>query len=139
VTCTIVVTNTSSDDAPNLVNGTIVGTRTGNLLDPANPAVDSSTCTRSCRTPPGRWDLHDRHRADGVGRRSQPALQHGDGDYNPMGFPNNITDEATDCVDVKRPGGERCTPGFWKQEQLLRLLGRLPARSVLRRRVLGSM
>ena len=38
--------------------------------------------------------------------------------YNPTGFPNNITDTATDCVDVKPPqGGEGCTPGFWKQDQ----------------------
>ena len=46
VTCTIVVTNDSSDDSPGLINGTIVDTLTGDLLDPANLAVDSSDCTR---------------------------------------------------------------------------------------------
>ena len=33
VTCTIVVTNTSSDDTPVLINGTIDDTLAGNLLD----------------------------------------------------------------------------------------------------------
>ncbi len=47
-----------------------------------------------------------------------PALQHGDGELQPEGFPNNITDTATACVDVKPPpGGEGCTPGYWKQTQ----------------------
>ena len=50
VTCTIVVTNTSSADSPGLINGTIVDTLTGNLLDPANPAVDSSDCTADLAT-----------------------------------------------------------------------------------------
>ena len=73
VICTIVVTNTSSDDAPTLVNGTIVDTLTGNLLDPANTAVISSNCAAVLPNPPVPGDLHDRHRADGVGHRSRPA------------------------------------------------------------------
>ena len=43
--CTIVVTNSSSADSPNLVNGTITDTLTGNLLDTANTAIVYSTCT----------------------------------------------------------------------------------------------
>ena len=45
VTCTIVVTDGSSADSPDLVNGTIVDTLTGDLLDATNPAVISSDCT----------------------------------------------------------------------------------------------
>ena len=38
--------------------------------------------------------------------------------YNPDGFPNDITATATDSVTVNPPpGGEGCTPGFWKQPQ----------------------
>ena len=48
-------------------------------------------------------NLHDRHTAHGAGHRPRPALQHGDGQIQPAGFPNNITDTATACVDVKRP------------------------------------
>jgi hypothetical protein len=39
--------------------------------------------------------------------------------YNPMGFPNVITDEAEACVPRPEKGGEGCTPGFWKQPQHL--------------------
>ena len=41
-TCTIVVTNNSSADSPNLENGTIVDSLSGNLLDPANTDVVNS-------------------------------------------------------------------------------------------------
>jgi hypothetical protein len=37
--------------------------------------------------------------------------------YNPQGFPNVITATARESVVVTRPGGEGCTPGFWKQTQ----------------------
>jgi uncharacterized repeat protein (TIGR01451 family) len=118
VTCTIVVTNTSSDDAPNLVNGTIVDTRTGNLLDPLNPAVDSSNCTAVLLNPagPGATCTIVTERTVLAGDPS-PLCNTVTVNYNPMGFPNNITDTATDCVVVKPPrGGEGCTPGYWKQD-----------------------
>jgi uncharacterized repeat protein (TIGR01451 family) len=119
VTCTIVVTNTSSDDAPNLVNGTIVDTLTGNLLDPANTAVTSSDCTAVLPNPAGPGGT-----CTIVTERTVLASDPSElcntvtVNYNPMGFPNNITDSATACVEVKPPrGGEGCTPGFWKQDQ----------------------
>jgi hypothetical protein len=37
--------------------------------------------------------------------------------YNPVGFPNDITDSASDSVVIETPGGEGCTPGFWRQTQ----------------------
>ena len=53
VTCTIVVTDTSSDDGPALVNGTIVDSLTGNLLAAGNTAVVSSNCTAALPDPAG--------------------------------------------------------------------------------------
>ena len=47
--CTIVVTNTSSDDTPDLVNGTITDTLSGDLLDDTNTAV---VYERLCRQLP---------------------------------------------------------------------------------------
>jgi len=119
VTCTIVVTDTSSDDSPALVNGTIVDTLTGNLLAAGNTAVVSSNCTAALPDPAGPPE----GTCTIVTRRTVLAT---DPDrlcntvtvnYNPQGFPNNITDTAMACVDVKRPGGEGCTPGYWKQDQ----------------------
>ena len=120
VTCTIVVTDTSSDDGPALVNGTIVDSLTGNLLAAGNTAVVSSNCTAALPDPAG----DPRGTCTIVTRRTVLAA---DPDrlcntvtvrYNPQGFPNNITDTATACVDVKQPPGkEGCTPGFWKQPQ----------------------
>ena len=63
-TCTIVVTNTSSADSPNLENGTIVDTLTGNLLDPANTAV---VIQRLRRGAADRRFVHDHHGPDDAG------------------------------------------------------------------------
>ena len=71
VTCTIVVTDTSSDDAPALVNGTIVDSLTGNLLAAGE---HRGRLQRLHRGPGGPVpDLHDRHRAHGAGHRPRPA------------------------------------------------------------------
>ena len=51
VTCTIVVTNTSSADSPDLVNGTIVDTLTGDLLAPEHRG-DPATAPRPSRPAP---------------------------------------------------------------------------------------
>jgi hypothetical protein len=115
VTCTIVVTNTSSADAPALINGTIVDSLTGDLLAAVNPARVSTTCTAvlglrnaTCTIVTERTVL-----ASDPSELCNTVTVN----YNPMGFPNNITDTATDCVEVRRKGGEGCTPGFWKQDQ----------------------
>jgi hypothetical protein len=111
--CTIVVTNSSSDDSPNLVSGTITDTLTGNLLDPANTAVVDSNCTAtlavgaSCTIHTTRTVLD----TDPDVLENTVTVH-----YNPAGFTNDITDTATARVNVER-GGEGCTPGFWKQTQ----------------------
>ena len=114
-TCTIVVTNTSSPDSPNLENGTIMDTLTGNLLDPANTAVVNSDCAAvlptggSCTINTTRVVL-----ASDPSPLANTVTVH----YNPVGFPNDITASATDSVIIEAPpGGEGCTPGFWKQSQ----------------------
>jgi uncharacterized repeat protein (TIGR01451 family) len=115
LTCTIVVTNTSSNDTPVLINGTIVDTLTGNLLDPANTAVVSSNCTPSL---PGGGTCTIVTERTVLATDPNPLVNTVTVNYNPTGFPNNIRDEAMDSVVVKPPrGGEGCTPGFWKQDQ----------------------
>ena len=71
--CTIVVTNTSSADTPDLVNGTIMDTLSGDLLDATNTAVVSTTVPRRCP----RAVRARSHHSDGPGQRSQPAREHG--------------------------------------------------------------
>jgi uncharacterized repeat protein (TIGR01451 family) len=113
--CTIVVTNTGSADSPNLENGTIVDTLTGNLLDATNTAVVSSDCTAvlptggSCTIVTARTVLDT---------DPSPLTNTVTVHYNPVGFPNDITATASDSVTINPPpGGEGCTPGFWKQDQ----------------------
>ena len=103
VTCTIVVTNTGSADSPDLTDGTIIDTLTGDLLDAANPAVASSDCTAVLPT-------------GGTARSSRrgrcwppipdPLVNTVTVHYNPDGFPNDITATATDSVDVIAPAGD---------------------------------
>jgi uncharacterized repeat protein (TIGR01451 family) len=114
-TCTILVTNTSSPDSPNLENGTITDTLTGNLLDPSNTAIVNSDCAAvlptggSCTINTTRVVL-----ASDPSPLANTVTVH----YNPVGFPNDITASATDSVIIEAPpGGEGCTPGFWKQPQ----------------------
>ena len=115
VSCTIVVTNTSSADSPGLINGTIVDTLTGDLLDPANLAVDSSDCTADLATGASCTIVTTRMV---LAADPNPLVNVVTVHYNPDGFPNDITATATDSVAVNPPpGGEGCTPGFWKQPQ----------------------
>jgi uncharacterized repeat protein (TIGR01451 family) len=97
---TITVTNLSSPDSPDLVNGTIVDTLLGDLLDAANPYVTSSTCTAVL--PTGGSCVIEATR----------TVQAGDPDplkntvtvhYNPDGFPNDITDSDDHEVNLFQP------------------------------------
>jgi uncharacterized repeat protein (TIGR01451 family) len=114
-TCTIVVTNSSSGDSPALVNGTITDTLTGNLLDPANTAVVSTTCAATLPTG-GSCTINTTRVV--LASDPSPLANTVTVHYNPSGFPNDITASATDSVIIEAPpGGEGCTPGFWKQPQ----------------------
>jgi uncharacterized repeat protein (TIGR01451 family) len=114
-TCTIVVTNTGSADSPGLINGTIVDTLTGNLLDAANTAVTSSNCTAALATGASCTIVTER---TVLATDPNPLVNTVTVHYNPDGFPNDITATASESVGVTPPpGGEGCTPGFWKQTQ----------------------
>jgi uncharacterized repeat protein (TIGR01451 family) len=118
VTCTIVITDTSSDDAPQLVNGMIEDSLTGNLLAAVNPARVSSTCTAALPDPagpPGSCTIVTRRTV--VATDPDPVCNKVTVRYNPTGFPNVITDSDEACVPRPEKGGEGCTPGFWKQDQ----------------------
>jgi uncharacterized repeat protein (TIGR01451 family) len=97
---TITVTNTSSSDSPNLENGSIVDDVLGDLLDPANPYVTSSTCAAVLPTG-GSCVIH-----------ATRIVQAGDPDplvntvtvhYNPVGFPNDIHASDSHSVNLFQP------------------------------------
>ncbi len=121
-TCTIVVTNTSSSDSPNLVNGTITDTLTGNLLDPANTAVTSSTCTATLATGTSCQVVTSRVVLDSD---PSPLVNTVSVHYNPSGFPNAINASATDSVIVERPRRRGLHAWVLEAEPALRLMGRL--------------
>ena len=94
------VTNTSTNNSPALVNGTIVDDVLGNLLDPANPFVTSSTCTATLPTG-GSCTIN-----------ATRIVQAGDADplpnvvevhYNPEGFGNDITSSDDHSVNLFQP------------------------------------
>jgi uncharacterized repeat protein (TIGR01451 family) len=99
-TCVIDISNTSSADSPDLENGTISDTLTGDLLDAGNTAVASSDCTTtlavgaSCTITTTRTVLAG---------DPNPLVNTVTVHYNPVDFPNDITDSATASVAVTPP------------------------------------
>ena len=85
----------SSADSPNLINGTIVDTLTGNLLDAANTAVAHSNCTAVLPTG-GTCTIVTTGRCWPTD--PSPLVNTVTVHYNPVGFPNDITDTASDSV-----------------------------------------
>ena len=94
------VTNTSSNNSPALVNGTILDNVLGDLLNPANPFVTSSTCTVTLAT--GASCIITATR----------IVQAGDADplpntvtvtYNPDGFANVIRAQDDHSVNLFQP------------------------------------
>ncbi len=97
-TCTILVTNTSSPDSPNLENGTITDTLTGNLLDPGNTAIVNSDCAAVLPTG-GSCTINTTRVV--LASDSSPLANTVTVHYNPVGFPNDITASATDSVVIE--------------------------------------
>ena len=95
--CTIHITNTSSADAPDLSQGTVQDTLTGDLLDPANTAVTTSDCTAVLAT--GADCTIVTHRAV-LASDPSPLVNTVTVLYHPDGFPNDITDTATASVVI---------------------------------------
>ena len=100
MTCKIVVTNDSSADSPDLINGTIVDTLTGDLLDAANTAVTSSDCTPDLPTGETCTIVTE---LTVLAADPDPLENVVTVHYNPDGFPNEITATATDSVTVVVP------------------------------------
>ena len=103
--CTITVTNDSSDDSPDLVNGTIVDSLFGDLLNPANPYVTSSTCTATLPVG-GSCTIETSYTVqvgDDSGLPGATLDNTVEVHYNPDGFPNDITDSASESVDLVHP------------------------------------
>ena len=99
-TCVITVANTSSNDSPDLVNGTIVDSLTGNLLDGGNTAIVNSNC--SATLPVGDTCTITTARVIQAGDPN-PVVNTVTVHYNPEGFPNDITDFASDSVPTVVP------------------------------------
>lgn len=98
---TIEITNTSSDDTPNLIGGSVQDTLLGDLLDGANPYVTSSDCSatlatgESCTITATRTvDAED----------PDPLPNTVTVSYNPEGFDNEISDEDGHEVDLFQLG-----------------------------------
>ena len=101
--CAITVTNTSSADTPILEGAVISDTLTGNLLDPANLAVVNSTCGPTLAV--GASCVINTTRTVLAGDVS-PLVNTVTVTYNPDGFPNTITDTASDQVVIVAPSIE---------------------------------
>ena len=116
--CTIVISNNSSNDTPTLQAASILDTRSGNLLGP-NVNVVSTNCGTGAFISGGSCTIVTTYTvvaADLPGPLSNSVTINA----SPQGFPNVLTATATDIVAINQPpppGGEGCTPGFWKQDQ----------------------
>jgi hypothetical protein len=96
----VTITNTGSADSPNLVNGTIDDSKVGDLLDPANTQVMSSTCSSTLATGASCTITYTYVTLAGD---PDPLVNTVTVQYNPEGFPNDITDSASHSSDVVHP------------------------------------
>jgi len=103
VNYTITVTNTSSSDSPNLVNGTITDTLLGNLLDAANPFVTSSTCAATLPTTAGVDSCTITATRTVLAGDADPLVNTVTVHYNPAGFPNDISASDGHSVNLFQP------------------------------------
>ena len=106
-TCTIVVTNTSSADSPNLENGTIMDSLTGNLLDAGEHRRRQQHCAAVLPTG-GRCTITTARTV--LAGDPNPLVNTVTVHYNPVGFPNDITDSASDSVAIRRPAVKVARP-----------------------------
>jgi len=98
VNYTVVITNTSSGDSPNLIRDSITDTLVGDLTNPAN--FDSSTCGASLASS-ASCTIHYHHIV--LVGDSDPLLNTATAHYHPDGFLNNITAQDSWAVDLIHP------------------------------------
>ncbi|MEK6687915.1 MAG: hypothetical protein AABZ01_05575, partial [Gemmatimonadota bacterium] len=96
IRCTITVTNTGSADSPDLENGTINDTLCGDLLGTLNAecSLVSSDCTSDLATGDSCEIVYD-FLGENVTSTPDPIVNTVTVHYNPIGFPNDITDSDT--------------------------------------------
>lgn len=97
---TITVTNDSSSDSPDLINGSISDTLLGDLLDGANPYVTSSTCSSTLAS--GASCIITASRTVQPGD-SNPLPNMVTVHYNPEGFTNDISHSDDHSVALFAP------------------------------------
>ena len=103
VNYTIVASNTGSPDSPNCV-GTVVDATLG-INQAVNIAAGQSVTINAAHV---------------LAASPDPFVNTATLTCSPAGFPNVLTASDSVTVDVTfppPPGGEGCTPGFWKQDQ----------------------
>ena len=115
VLCTIVISNNSSADSPNLQAASILDTRSGDLLA-ANVNVVSTNCGTGAFISGGSCTIVTTMLVTEA-MRPGPISNSVTVNASPVGFPNVLTATASDSVAIVPVGGEGCTPGFWKQSQ----------------------
>ncbi|MBN1147361.1 MAG: hypothetical protein JXA78_08895, partial [Anaerolineales bacterium] len=108
VTYSFTINNTSSSDSPPLVNGTIVDNLLGDLLDPANPYVNSNTCSTTLLVGETCTITAERVVLD---TDPDPLKNTVTVHYNPEGYPNDITDWDDHSVNLFQPAIELTKSG----------------------------
>ncbi len=104
IRCTISITNLSSADSPDLVNGTVQDTLCGNLLGALNAECTpvSNTCSSTLPTG-GSCEIVYDFGGEFVASTPDPIVNTVIVHYNPERFPNDITDSDTETIDVLHP------------------------------------
>ena len=116
VLCTIVISNGSSADSPNLQAASILDSRSGNLLGP-NTNVVSTNCGTGALISGGSCTIVTTTTVTAA-MLPGPVTNTVTVNASPVGFPNVLTATASDTFAITPPqAGEGCTPGYWKQTQ----------------------
>lgn len=116
VLCTITISDTSSNDSPNLQAASILDSLSGQLLG-VNANVVSTTCGTGALISGGSCVIVTRLTVTEA-MRPGPISNSVTVTASPVGFPNVLSATASDSVAIiPPPGNEGCTPGFWKQSQ----------------------
>jgi uncharacterized repeat protein (TIGR01451 family) len=106
---TITITNTGSGDSPDLTNGVVMDSLMGDLLDPANPYVVTSSCTETLPTG-GSCVIETLYTVQPDD--PDPLVNIVDVTYNPAGgFPNIISFSDDHQVDLVAPSASIMVEG----------------------------
>jgi uncharacterized repeat protein (TIGR01451 family) len=106
ITYNFEITNGSSDDSPSLVLDSVSDTVLGDLTTAASAAgCDTLAVGASCS-----FSVDYTISAGDPNPLVNVVTIH----YHPDGFPNDITDEDDQTVEIVGGADQGCTPGYWK-------------------------